>query len=139
MTKNIRRRKSRKRFKTGSAETWPKERPGFTYDAARVAAEDKMDADWHEAVGRAHAKAVAEWKGDRDDALGVLRAASAHTPPWPPGFQERREWCNRCGQRTERDPNCYARFCRRCNRWIDPRCGDPDCKVCSKRPARPVP
>jgi len=132
-------RESGKPIKPGSARAWFRQNVAFTYDPVRVAAEDKMDADWHEAVERAHARVVAEWTGDPDDFVGKLVALMPHIPPLPPGIQERRQRCNRCGLRTERHPDSHARYCWRCNRWIGPGCGNPNCELCSKRPEKPVP
>lgn len=107
-----------KRRESTSAPSTEKQPPPFVYDAERVAAEDKMDADWYEA----------------------RRARTGKpTPPQPPGFQERIYRCNRCGVRTEYSMDHDAHFCRRCNRWTEQGCSDPNCDICPKRPERPLP
>ena len=80
----------------------------------------------------------AEWQGDPDDVVGKLRAATRLTPPWTPGFEERQRKCNRCGLPWEYNPDYDASFCRRCNRWLERGCEDPNCDFCANRPARPV-
>ena len=57
------------------AKAWILAHPIFGYDAERVAAEDKLDADWREAVRQARAKVSADWAGDPNDDVGKLRAA----------------------------------------------------------------
>jgi len=32
---------------------------------------------------------------------------------------------------------CETLFCRSCDEWIDPECGDPNCPFCTKRPEKP--
>jgi hypothetical protein len=32
-----------------------------------------------------------------------------------------------------------ADFCAACNVWVTPKCEDPNCSYCSKRPAKPLP
>lgn len=29
-------------------------------------------------------------------------------------------------------------YCSLCNEWLDPKCEDPDCSYCPKRPDRPM-
>jgi hypothetical protein len=107
-----------KRRKPRSASSTQKQPPAFVYNAARIAAEDKMDADWYEARRARTGKS---------------------TPPQPPGFQERIYRCNRCGVRTEYNMEFDSSFCRQCNRWVESKCSDPNCDICSKRPERPLP
>ena len=121
------------------AKAWILEHPVIPYDPERVAAEDAMDADWHEAVRQARAKVRAEWAGDPNDVVGKLQAEMPLIPPWPPGFEERQRKCNRCGLPWEYNPDYDASFCRRCNRWLEAGCRDPNCSFCANRPAKPVP
>jgi hypothetical protein len=132
-------RESSQRIKPGTARAWFRQYFAFTHDPVRAAAEDKMDADWRAAVGRAQARVEAEWTGDPDDFVGKLVALTPHIPPLPPGFQERRRRCNRCGFPTQRHPDSHALFCSRCNRWIGPGCGCLNCELCSKRSESPAP
>ena len=32
---------------------------------------------------------------------------------------------------------CETLFCRTCDEWIDPKCSDPHCRFCTKRPEKP--
>ncbi|MBQ8170423.1 MAG: hypothetical protein IJZ95_00395 [Oscillospiraceae bacterium] len=48
------------------------------------------------------------------------------------------EKCPYCGEETvfmceEFD----AEFCTECDKWLEPKCGDPSCPYCSKRPGKP--
>jgi len=104
---------------------------------ARAEAEDRMDEEWLEQSLRAWSKYAKERGLTGFDAF--MAAKDAPVLPQPPGFRRRREYCNRCGQRTERNEDYDAFFCGRCNRWMESKCGDPGCMYCSKRPERPVP
>jgi len=50
--------------------------------------------------------------------------------------------CLTCGARTERSEQHDAYYCPRCNKWLEPKCGDlagDPCCYCSSRPERPLP
>ncbi|MGA2660504.1 MAG: hypothetical protein ABSH34_23640 [Verrucomicrobiota bacterium] len=107
--------------------------------AARLAcaeAEDRLDEEWWEQCKRV-------WRNLENErgltGFDVFLAFMKTVPPRPPGFERRREHCNRCGQRTEMNHDYDALYCGRCNRWIESKCSDPACMYCSKRPERPVP
>ena len=104
---------------------------------ARADEEDRIDAEWLELWLRA-LNNFAEERG----LTGVdifLAIPDAPLPQRPPGYGQRRKYCNRCGQRTEMDDHYDALFCRRCNRWLESECPDPDWQSCGRRPDRPQP
>ncbi len=43
--------------------------------------------------------------------------------------------CEICGEMLYDFPMYDAKGCLRCGNWAEDVCGDPDCKMCSKRPA----
>lgn len=102
----------------------------------RAKAEDAMDAQWERECDRTTKRAAKE---SGLTGLDLLRHVSTTLPPHPPGWFERRTTCNRCGSAIERDEEHDAYCCRACRRWIEPRCGDPTCQFCRRRPARPLP
>ena len=104
---------------------------------ARAAAEDRVDAEWGERWDRALQKFVDERGLTGFDVFLAIK--DAPLPPPPAGYAQRREYCNRCGQRTEMNPDYDALYCGRCNRWIESKCGDPCCEFCSNRPECPMP
>lgn len=67
--------------------------------------------------------------------LELLRA----TPRRPKGWWDRRRACNRCGTKIERHEEHDAYFCPVCRRWLEAKCGDPQCELCKGRPAKPQP
>jgi len=104
---------------------------------AQAEAEDAADAAW-----LAECQKIQSRVGSEHPGLAwyeVAGIACKEFPPQPAGFRERRTQCNRCGQKLELHPDYDAQFCRRCNRWIESRCLDPQCEFCSHRPERPLP
>lgn len=47
--------------------------------------------------------------------------------------------CSVCKGRTVHIERWDAYACLKCNRWQEPRCSDPSCPSCSKRPETPNP
>src|ERR1035438_6524782 len=80
---------------------------------ARAEEEDRMDAEWGEQCLRVWDKLAKELGLSGLDAF--LAVQDAPLPPRPPGFQRRQQFCNRCGQRTERSETFDAFYCGRCN------------------------
>jgi len=110
----------------------------FQPDVARAAAEDAADAAWEAEAARILCRMYRELEGG-DPFERMMALMEAQLPPAPVGFHDRRNRCNRCGQAAEYSVESDAHLCPRCNRWLEGRCRDPQCKFCSKRPARPVP
>jgi hypothetical protein len=110
----------------------------FRPDPARAAAEDATDNARGAEAERIRDRVAREWVGD-DPFERTLAVMRARVPPPPPGFRDRLGRCNRCGRAAEYSLESDAHFCVKCNRWLESRCRDPQCKFCSKRPARPVP
>jgi hypothetical protein len=104
---------------------------------ARAEAEDRMDAEWSEQWLQVLFKFAKERGLPWFEAF--LAVDRPPLPPRPAGFGRRRDYCNRCDQRTSMSDEFDALYCGRCNRWIDSKCSDPHCSYCSKRPARPLP
>jgi ribosomal protein S27AE len=104
---------------------------------ARAEAEDRMDAEWSKQWLRVLNKFAKERGLPWFEAF--LAVDRPPLPPRPAGFERRRDYCNRCGQRTSMSDEFDALYCGRCNRWIDSKCSDPHCSYCSKRPVRPLP
>ena len=103
---------------------------------ARAEAEDRLDAAWLEQCCRLCGE-VAKERGLTE--LEAFLALAGQLAPRPAGFEQRRQFCNRCGRRTEMNWDFDALFCRRCNRWIESTCAQPDCGFCHRRPAKPLP
>lgn len=66
---------------------------------------------------------------------------SSHKPPRKPGFRvslspEHDRRCS-CGTLVDYSHPYDAKFCRRCDRWLETRCSDRGCEFCAKRPTRP--
>ena len=104
---------------------------------ARAEAEDRLDAEWGEQCLRALNKLAKEHGLPWFEALLAMKRTPLSKRP--PGFEERRQYCNRCSQRISMSDEFDALYCRRCNRWIESKCADPHCPYCSRRPARPMP
>jgi hypothetical protein len=45
--------------------------------------------------------------------------------------------CPKCGSAHRISEEYDARFCERCNEWLEPVCGDASCEVCEDRPTYP--
>lgn len=45
--------------------------------------------------------------------------------------------CDRCKARLFYTKAIDAWWCSRCDRWAESTCGDPGCRACAARPARP--
>ncbi len=103
---------------------------------ARAETEDRMDEEWHEECNRVLNKFAKERGLNCLDAL--IAADRPPLPPRPAGFEFRREFCNRCGERTMMSDEFDTLYCGRCNRWIESACSDPICAYCGKRPERPL-
>lgn len=108
-------------------------------DLARAAAEDDMDRRWQQEAAEAMERVTREWAGDPNDFAGRLQALILAPPPQPPGFQDRLHRCNRCGRLTELSLDFDAHYCGHCNRWVESKCRDVNCRLCSRRPERPLP
>ncbi len=102
----------------------------------RARLEDAMDAAWLREVDRLWSRTAKE---SGLTGLELMMKVATAVPAHPPGWFERRTTCNRCGSPIERDEQHDAYCCRSCRRWIERRCGDPNCEFCSRRPARPLP
>ena len=109
------------------------------FDPVRAAAEDEMDRKWEEEAAEAMARVARQWPGAPNDWVGQLEVVARALPPKPPGFQDRLHHCNRCGRRTELNEQYDAYFCGHCNRWVESKCRDVNCRFCSQRPERPLP
>ena len=109
----------------------------WSFDPVRAAAEDAADLKWDADVGEACAKAAMQEGGDCDDIASVMDSLAKALPPKPNGYDDRRQWCNRCGGRMELSEEFDAYYCGQCNRWVESKCGDATCRFCSKRPERP--
>ncbi|MCX6926222.1 MAG: hypothetical protein NT154_23895 [Verrucomicrobia bacterium] len=97
---------------------------------ARAEEEDRLDAAWLE-------QALALAKAAQERGLvwfEALAAVQPSLPPRPPGYELRKQICNRCGQPIEMNWDFDALLCRCCNRWIESTCSQPDCGFCSRRP-----
>jgi len=105
---------------------------------ARATEEDRQDEAWLAECLRMLEQTAKE-RGVAEFWMAFEADHPPHFPPRPAGFRQRREFCNRCGQRLERSEEHDAYFCRRCNRWTESRCEQPGCISCSNRPARPLP
>jgi hypothetical protein len=103
----------------------------------RARAEDRLDRAWLEECHKVLSEAVKERGTTELQAL--LDYARTPLPPRPAGFEERQRRCNRCGNATKMNWDFDALFCRRCNRWIDAKCSQPDCQFCGRRPRKPLP
>ena|ERR1039458_6049452 len=103
---------------------------------ARAAAQDAADAAWEAEADRILRRMYRELEGS-DTLERMFALMAAKLPPKPPGFSDRRNRCNRCGQTSEYCLESDASFCPRCRRWLERRCGDPMCQFCSQRPERP--
>ena len=131
--------KPRKRVEPGSPKWVFLQMTQFHFDPARAAAEDEMDRRWHEEAAEVMARVTREWPGDPNDWVGQLGALWRAMPPHPPGYHDRRHRCNRCGQSTELHDQYDAFYCGYCNRWVESKCRDVNCRFCSQRPERPLP
>ena len=102
---------------------------------ARAEEKDRLDAAWLE-----QCLAMNEAAQERGPAwFEAVLAVQGSLPPRPEGFEQRRQFCNRCGQPIEMNWDFDALFCRGCNRWIESTCSQPDCGFCRPRPANPLP
>ncbi len=46
--------------------------------------------------------------------------------------------CSYCGEKSVYMCDEFdALFCIECDRWLERRCGDPNCEFCSERPPKP--
>lgn len=104
---------------------------------ARAKAQDRRDAEWAEKWLRVLNKFAQERGLPWFEAF--LAVDRPPLPPCPAGFERRRDYCNRCGQRLLMSDEFDALYCGRCNRWVDSRCSQPDCGFCRRRPAKPLP
>jgi hypothetical protein len=60
------------------------------------------------------------------------------TKPLPAYFSViTNRYCPTCLTYGARDSESDAFCCRRCDRWLEPLCGDPGCQFCRDRPAKP--
>ena len=101
---------------------------------ARAEEEDRLDTAWLAECLRIQAA-----ESQTKNPVERLMAVMPKLPPRPTGYELRQRVCNRCGQPTELNWDYDARFCRRCNRWIESACGDVNCPYCADRPAKPLP
>lgn len=54
------------------------------------------------------------------------------------GFPDSSRRCERCGQIRFYHDHSDAYYCAICNRWLEPRCSDPDCDDCASRAEFPL-
>ena len=100
---------------------------------------ERADRRWEISTKKRLAQMEAEWKGDPDELwYARLKATCELMPTQPPGFQERRRKCVRCGSAATYSERCDANYCAVCNRWLESACDDPSCPYCG-RPKRPLP
>jgi len=102
---------------------------------ARAEEEDRLDAASLE-------QSLALTKDAQERGLAWFEAVLAMQPSLPPrpeGFEQRRQFCNRCGQPIEMNWDFDALLCRSCNRWVESTCSQPDCGLCRLRPPKPLP
>lgn len=49
------------------------------------------------------------------------------------------ERCEQCGNPKIRSDQYDAYFCAYCNKWLEEKCTDPNCRYCPQRPDKPIP
>src|SRR5512137_2821903 len=100
---------------------------------------ERADRRWVISTRKKLAQMEREWKGDPDELwYARLKAGCELMLTQPPGFQERRRKCVRCGSEATYSDKHDAYFCSVCNRWLESACADPSCPYCG-RPKRPLP
>jgi len=102
---------------------------------ARAEEEDRLDAAWLEqslALIKAALERGLVW-------FEAILAVQGTLPSRPAGFEQRQQFCNRCGEQIEMNWDFDALFCRTCNRWVESTCPQLDCRFCRSRPAKPLP
>ena len=100
----------------------------------RARQDDRTDEAWWRKVHEVWATAR-----EQSGLVGfdLLEIVVPKLPPHPPGWFQRRQFCNRCGERIIRNEQHDAYYCPGCLRWIEPQCGDSHCPFCSRRPRKP--